>query len=75
MTMEEAVERTIHDCIKEGILVDILSNSKAILSQIFVTSRYATKIKSVSNVCRYWICDSSKGRVQIISGAKNISPP
>ena len=30
---------------------------------MFVATRYATKIRSSSNVCRYSICDSSRGRV------------
>jgi hypothetical protein len=36
------------------------------LSQMFVATRYATKTRSSSNVCRFSICDSSKGRVQML---------
>nr|DAU58129.1 MAG TPA: hypothetical protein [Caudoviricetes sp.] len=32
---------------------------------MFVATRHATKIRSSSNVCRYSICDSSRGRVQM----------
>ena len=32
---------------------------------MFVATRYATKIRSGSNVCRYSICDELKGRVQM----------
>ena len=39
------------------------------LSQMFVATRYATKIRSNSNVSRYSICDSLKGRDQILGNS------
>lgn len=39
---------------------------KVEISQILVATRRATKIRASSNVCRYSICDSLKGRVQML---------
>lgn len=36
------------------------------LSQMFVATRYVTNKRSSTNVCRYSICDSLKGRAQIL---------
>ena len=36
------------------------------LLQVFVTARYATKMKSSSNVSRFSMCNSSKDRVQMV---------
>ena len=36
MTIEEAVERTIDDCIREGILVDILTKSRAEVTKMSI---------------------------------------
>ena len=41
------------------------NSADGIPSLMFVVTRYATKIRSSSNVCRYSICDELKGRVQM----------